>query len=551
MSLRLVGLLAVVAAAIAITGESGSIGAVPVPTADLSRSALPLARTVPATVCPGPETLATPAGADPVQPGAPVLLRALLVGSGSSSAVLARMLPIGGAPAERIPLVPRTGTAAIFAGTLRQAGPIGLQADAGAGAPPQFSLTQSTLVGAGDLRGLVVSECGEATSDRWLVGGGTSAGRRGRLLLANPTSSPAVVDVVVYGPAGPVSSPAGQAVLVPPGGQTALLLDALAPGLTSTAVHVTTRSGRVVSLLHDSLLRGLVGGGVDDVAAASAPATVAIIPGVSVQAPAANGEPVAPGEPAAPGDLVAPGDPALPGATAVRVVVPGPDEAIVRVSLLGSGGSVDLGSAGVRTVPAGTVVDIGVIGVPDGTYAAKVEADVPVVAGVIVGRATAGSLTAGTDQDPLGKAAPAEFGWAAAVPAMAGGRLVSLPLQATAAPARPGIKVAEPAVRASLSLTSTGGLCVVRVTELDAAGRPGPAVTVQVPADSTRTVQVAATAAGLLVDPGSATGVRAAVVLTTRDPRSPMISVLPLLPVGASPGVTPVAVADPGLGVLP
>jgi Family of unknown function (DUF5719) len=539
VSVRLVGLLAVVAAAIAITGESGSIGAQPVPTADLSRSALPLARTVPATVCPGPETLATPAGADPVQPGGPVLLRALLVGSGSSSAVLARRLPIGGAPAEQIPLAPRTGAAAIFAGTLRQAGPIGLEADAGTGAPPQFSLTQSTLVGAGDLRGLVVSECGEATSDRWLVGGGTSAGRRGRLLLANPTSSPAVVDVVVYGPAGPVSSPAGQAVLVPPGGQTALLLDALAPGLTSTAVHVTTRSGRVVSLLHDSLLRGLVGGGVDDVAAASAPATVAIIPGVSVPAQGANGEPAAPS------------DPRLPGATAVRVVVPGPDEAIVRVSLLGAGGSVDLGSAGVRTVPAGTVVDIGVTGVPGGSYAARVEADVPVVAGVIVGRATAGSLTAGTDQDPLGKAAPAEFGWAAAVPAMAGSRLVSLPMQATAASARPGVKVAEPAVRASLSLTSTGELSVVKVTELDAAGRPGPVATVQVPADSTRAVDVAATAAGLLIDPGSATGVRAAVVLTTRDPASPMISVLPLLPVGASPGVTPVAVVDPGLGVLP
>jgi hypothetical protein len=196
------------------------------------------------------------------------------------------------------------------------------------------------------------------------------------------------------------------------------------------------------------------------------------------------------------------------------------------------------------------VVDIALTGVTRGDYAARIESDVPVVAGAIVGRAGKGSLTAGTDQDPLGQAAPAEFGWTAAVPPMAGSRLVSLPLQATAVAVKPGVKPAEPAVRATLNLTSTGRSAVVTVTELDAAGRSGPVASISVPADGTASVQASASAAGLLIDPGSATGVRAALTLTTRDEESPMISVLPLAPVGASPGVTPIAVADPALGIL-
>jgi hypothetical protein len=547
MSLRWAGVLAVLAAAVTITGESGLLAADPVPTADSGRRSLPLARGVSALVCPGPETLAVPEGAEAVAPGGPVLLRAMLVGPEGTSVgsfaaaagTVGPMLPAGQAAPAPVSLRPAAGTSAGLVQTpLAKAGPLRLDADTGDGAPPRFAVLQSTLAPDGDLRGLTATECGEASADQWLVGGGTGDGRRGRLLLANPTSSPAVVDVTVLGPAGPVTSPAGQDVLVPAGGQQVLLLDALAPGLASTAVHVTTRSGRVTAVLHDSVLRGLVPGGVDEVAPAATPARTQWVPGVSVV-----------GLPGPDGDRVLVDDATAPGATAVRVAVPGADDAIVRVSLVGPSGEVELGAAGVRTVPAGTTADLPVTGVDRGVYTVLVQADVPVVAGAVVGRGSAGSEKAGTDQDPLAKAPPAELGWAAATAPLAGSRLVTLPAQSSPQPAAKGRPAVPAAVQSWLTLTATDGPVSVQLTDLDAAGKAGQVRTVQVPDRTSSTVQLTAGLAGVLVDPGSTPGLHAALTLVTPDGVPPMVSVVPLGPVGTAPGVTPIAVQDPALGV--
>ena len=79
---------------------------------------LPLARGVSALVCPGPETLAVPDGAEAVAPGGPVLLRAMLVGPEGAGAgtfaaaagTVGPMLPAGQAAAAPVTLKPAAGS---------------------------------------------------------------------------------------------------------------------------------------------------------------------------------------------------------------------------------------------------------------------------------------------------------------------------------------------------------------------------------------------------------------------------------------------------------
>jgi hypothetical protein len=513
------------------------------------QSPVPLVRGAAAVVCPGPETMITPPGAEPSSPGGPVRLRTL-------AAALDPLSPQGAGDAAGLPVPNRPGVAASVRGLagrqdtapaarsvalhgppggvavadqlLRQAGATRLDALPGGGLPPRLAAVQTTIATSGAARGLVATGCATAAADLWLVGGSTAAGHRARLQIANPMSSPAVVDLTVHGPGGRVSAPGGEGIVVPASGQVAVVVDAIAPGLAPLAVHVHTRSGRVTATLYDNLLRGLVAGGDDDVPVAAPPARTQVVPGLAIQGSAT------------------PARPDSPGATAVRVVVPGTDEGIVRVSLLGPTGVTELGSQGVVTVPGGAAADVMVSGVPDGLYAAVVHSDVPVVAAAVIGRASEGSEIAGTSADPSGSAPPAEFGWAAA----------SLPLTAPAVAALPAsgwtgttaTSGSTPRLVSTITLAAPGRAGKVVVQALDASGSPGAARTVAVPAGGTLAVPVTS-AAGVLVQPVTGGRVHVALVITAADARGRMVSVIPVSATPSGPGVLPIAVEDQRLGL--
>ena len=394
MTRRVPGVLAVLS--VGALAASIIVGAGRLPAAGRSAvvAAEPLPRSLsaPSLVCPGPETLLVPDGGEAVAPGAAVQLRALI---GASSGVAKAKLKLlgddvaettasdgGGASAAGRTLTlkgqaqgPAVGTLAATAlgpgvFKLNQVTPD----PAGREQAPALAAVQSTLARTGSLRGLTATACSSARPDSWLVGGSTRAGERLRLLLANPASAPAVVDVDVHGPDGRVSAPSGDGVVVPAGGEVPIYIDALAPGLDRVAVHVTTRSGRVRATLHDSLLRGVTPGGADDVPVAAAAARRQVVPGVSL----VNGY------------STTAADPTAAGSTSVRVAVPGSEEAVVRVSLLDSDGPVGLPRTSVVTVPGGGVADVPISGVASGVYTAVVDADVPVIAGAQVGRVGAG-----------------------------------------------------------------------------------------------------------------------------------------------------------------
>jgi len=480
-------------------------------TAATSDEALPISRSTPPLVCPGPETLLVPDGGIAVDPGGPVLVSAL-VGSasgpssarlqalGRGSAVLAagasRLSGLGPAPVaitqgrsltltadQAGPKVAALAVTALGPALLRAAAPTRPSRQAEL---PAVAAVQSTLVRSGDLRALVATTCGVPEAESWLVGGATGDGERLRLLLANPAATAAVVDVDVHGPTGRVRAPSGEGVVVPAGGEVPIFIDALAPGLKQVAVHVTTRSGRVRATLHDSRLRGLDPGGADDVPVGAAPAKRQVIPGVSlVDGFGRTAE-----------------DPTAAGSTAVRVAVPGAEEAVVRVRLMDASGAVELPRASVVNVPAGGVADVPVAGVDSGTYTAIVESDVPVVAGALVGR---GGV--------VGTAPASEFAWAPAARPLTG----------------PGYVMLPPGSRSALSLVAAEDAGRLSVSEVRTDGSVTAGKDVDVPAGTSITVPLGGNTVAVRIDavstdPGST--VAASVVSWASDPRGSLISVL-------------------------
>lgn len=505
-----VGLL-VVAAAV-LPGVAGRASQLDGGSGDLAAAELSLSPLPPAPVCPGPETLVVPDGAQPVAPPAPVGFRAVAVpsraGDRFAAAPLAPAVPPGWTPEPlRDPGgVYGPGLALVAGGTTDRAGAWSAGADSPSTSPdaPVGGL-QVTLARTGDLRGLSARTCAEAGTHAWLVGGGSGSGRRARLLLANPAPGPAVVDVRLHGPAGPLAAPGTSALVVPAHGERALLLDALAPGQDRFAVEVVARSGRVLPTLYDSRLDGLAPAGTDDLVASAAPATRQLIPGLALEAGAAGTEP----------------------AGAVQVLAPGREDAVVRVRLLGQDGVVRPEQALV-TVPAGGVAELPLRGVPAGVYTADVTADVPVVAAALVRRPAARP----------GARAPSELAWAPS----------ATPLRAATAVALP----ADEAIRSRIALSAAGS--GGGRAELTTFGRDGSGTvrTVRLRPDRSTVLSVPSDARGVLLRAVEGEVV-AALVLTAADPAGELVSVAGLVaPAPARQGpVRAVQDRRPGLSPVP
>ncbi|WP_407565264.1 DUF5719 family protein [Streptomyces sp. 184] len=201
----------------------------------------------------------------------------------------------------------RAGTPA--AATTDEAGAPALVGTAEGAFAPGWSVQQTTLVTAGDGRGLSGARCTAPDSEFWFAGASTIEERRDYVQLANPDDEAAVVDLELFDKDGKVESDTGDGIQVPARSSVSVLLSTIAeePSI-NVAVHVAVRSGRVGAAVHvaDEQLGG------DWLQPVSAPASGAVLPGI-------------------------PGD-----ATSVRLVVyvPGEDDADLAVKLAGPNGSI-------------------------------------------------------------------------------------------------------------------------------------------------------------------------------------------------------------------
>jgi Family of unknown function (DUF5719) len=220
---------------------------------------------------------------------------------------------------------------------------------------PGLTAGQVTLGSEGDQRGIAAVDCAAPGTGFWFVGGSSQVGDRGRLYLTNTADSPAQVDITVYGPDGPVDAPAGRGVIIGPRTRQLVLIDALAPNLQRTAVHVESRAGRVAIAWRQQEVDGITPLGNDWVPAAADPATSLLVPGI----------------------------PDGGGSRLLRVIAPGRTDAIVKLRLVTPDGPVTPTGLEVLEVRGGTVAEIDLAaGLGGKPGAVQLDSDEPVTASV-------------------------------------------------------------------------------------------------------------------------------------------------------------------------
>ncbi|MGN8247458.1 DUF5719 family protein [Cellulomonas soli] len=221
----------------------------------------------------------------------------------------------------------------------------------------------STLVTAGDLRGLTSASCQEPAMESWLVGGSTGLSSTAQLVLVNAGTTPAEVLLQVWGPAGAVDL-TGERYLVAPGAQHVVVLGGVADAQRALVARVQATGGQVTAYVQDAALDGFTPAGTDLVVPGAAPADRQVVPGV----------------------LVADSQIGDAGAPVLRLLAPGEHATTARVTLLGADGTTTLPGVEDVALAPGEVTDVPLGGLPAGAWTVVVDADEPVVAAAQVAR---------------------------------------------------------------------------------------------------------------------------------------------------------------------
>lgn len=225
---------------------------------------------------------------------------------------------------------------------------------------PGFSVTQTERTVDGQGRGLASTQCQPTGTDFWFVGAASGVGQRAVLVLTNPESATATVDVTFHGKDGLVDAPLARGIQVRARSSFEVRLDQKAPGERVLAVHVQVRVGRLSAAITETDVFGFEPRGTDWIPEASSPATALVVPGVPAVTQGRKSRVVL--------DLVAP-----------------EDAAVVTLSLVTPEGSFPPQGADVVDVPAGGVQSVDLTDALRGDPASLViSSDVPVTAGARV-----------------------------------------------------------------------------------------------------------------------------------------------------------------------
>jgi len=272
---------------------------------------------------------------------------------------------------------------------------LNVPATEGSTVAPLLAGSQSQTASADTVSGFAAAACGEAAADSWIVGGSTDIGRTSLLLLSNPTTVVASVDLTVFGESGAIDAPGATGILVQPGAQRIVSLAGLAPNLQSPVVHVQAQGGQVSASLEQSLIKGIEPGGVELLGPSAGPSTDQVIAGLVV-----TEQPVT----AAESDAHSVSD----EVPSVRILAPGDEVAAVDMVVSGPDGPATTVTVDLQP---GIAAEVPLPGLAPGSYSVRLSSDQPLVA--------AARASVGGDE---GK----DFGWFAASAPLPGDFMVSV-----------------------------------------------------------------------------------------------------------------------------
>ena len=219
------------------------------------------------------------------------------------------------------------------------------------------------------LNGLLGASCQAPSAQHWLLGGDTSTGRETLLLLSNPTTVPATVNLEVYAEGGRVQASGLSGIAVSAGGTQVVPLSSLIPETRAFAVQVQSRGASVGAWLQQRTVRGLLYAGADFVSPITEFGESLSIPGILVRGAK---------DAAA---LLAINDDYKDLIPALRVFNPSDKPATFTAQVFGANDKT-FGTVIRDSVPANSVKDFTISGLADGDYAAFVASDQNLAAAV-------------------------------------------------------------------------------------------------------------------------------------------------------------------------
>lgn len=370
-----------------------------------------------------------------------------------------------------------SGPQSTFMSSIATTTPVVLSADGTVAG--YLSAEQMRRTDGGVNRGIADAYCTTPGVSQWFAGGSTAVGHTTQLLLTNPSSVPAAVDVTVYTKDGPQQPRAAQGVAVPPFTQLVIDVGSIAPAEPAVAVHVAARQGRVAMAMWASERNGGIARGIEYVGPAGAPSRHVVLPGVPKT-----------------------------GGRLLLVANPSGQDATVSVRLVTDGGTFTPTNPHTLTIPAGTVHFVGIgnaFGSSQGAVVLSSDQPIVAVVGVVAG----------------GVAGIADIGLAAAAQPV------------TAPVALPLIPLSSDTTN-QIQITSPDHPSVVRVDLRDATGRVAWSRTSRIAAGYTATVALptalrnsAALTAVLTPVQGTFYAAR---VVTEQGAHGPLFSIVAVMP---------------------
>lgn len=249
----------------------------------------------------------------------------------------------------------------------REEGRAGLPAVFSARADQPLAAAQVQQVSAESGRGVVASACASPVNDQWLLGGDTMLGVATTLSLGNPGDVPATAQITVYDENGKVADREAAAVRVSPRSQVTVPINGYATDRERIAVHVASSGAPVTASLGVTHVIGLDPFAAAGVTRQTEPSKTLVVPGVA-NIEDRGDDPTHDGD----GD----GYKVL-----VRVLAPGSENGEARVSAIDQQGKrTELGTIG---MVGGAVAELEVQDWPEEANAVVIDADVPVIGGVL------------------------------------------------------------------------------------------------------------------------------------------------------------------------